>query len=43
MKRLLQAISGLAPWQKLVVAGMAILVFLTWLAICLVLTGYVGP
>ena len=43
MKKLLRAISGLAPWQKLVVGGMATLVLLTWLAICLILTGYVGP
>lgn len=42
MKGLLRAIGRLATWQKLVLGSMAILVLLTWLAVCLVLGSYGG-
>lgn len=42
MKRLLYAISRLSLWQKMVVGAMLALVLLTWLAVCLVLLGFVG-
>ena len=43
MRKWLQAIKKLAPWQKLVVAAMLVLILATWLAVCLVLAGVIGP
>lgn len=43
MKTLLQGLSRLATWQKIAVAAMALLVGLTWLAVCLILLGVIGP
>jgi hypothetical protein len=43
MKKLFQAIRQLALWQKAVVGAMLVLILLTWLALCLVLTGYLVP
>jgi hypothetical protein len=43
MKKLFQAIRQLAMWQKAVAGAMLVLIVLTWLAVCLVLTGYLGP
>jgi hypothetical protein len=43
MRSFFQAIKRLALWQKLAIGIMIILILLTWLAICLFLTGYWGP
>lgn len=43
MKNLLRAIGRLKVWQRLLLAAMFLLVLLTWLAVCLILTGYLGP
>ena len=43
MRMLLRAIGQLAWWQKLIVGAMLALIALTWLAVCLVLMGYLGP
>lgn len=43
MKQYLDAFRRLAPWQKIVAAAMLFVIVLTWLAVCLVLTGVVGP
>jgi hypothetical protein len=41
MKILLQSFGRLAPWQKLVVIVLLLIVVLTWLGVCLVLGSYV--
>ncbi len=43
MRNLQRAIGQLAGWQKLLLVSMLVLIALTWLAVCLVLTGYLGP
>jgi len=43
MEKWLQVISRLALWQKLVVAAMVLVIVVTWLAVCLVLVGIIGP
>lgn len=43
MGKWLQVIKKLAPWQKLVVAGMLVLILMTWSATCLILAGVIGP
>jgi hypothetical protein len=43
MRNLPRAIKAFAPWQKIAVAVLVSLIVLTWLAVCLVLTGYLGP
>ena len=43
MRMLLRTIGQLAWWQKLIVGAMLVLIALTWLAVCLVLMGYLGP
>ncbi len=40
MRNLLEAIRRLAGWQKLIVGLMVSIVVLTWLAVCLILAGY---
>jgi hypothetical protein len=42
MKKLFRAIRQLALWQQVVVGAMLVLILLTWLALCLVLAGYLG-
>jgi hypothetical protein len=43
MKQLIRAI-GRFPWQrKLMVGIMVLLIILTWLAVCLILTGVLSP
>jgi hypothetical protein len=43
VKKLLNAISRFSRPQKLAVAALLLLIMLTWAAVCLVLTGYIGP
>ena len=43
MNKLLHGLSKLATWQKIAVAAMAAVVVLTWLAVCLILLGVLGP
>lgn len=43
MRELLHAVLQLPLWQKLVVSAMVALILVTWLAVCLILTGYIGP
>jgi hypothetical protein len=43
MKQFLRAVGQLAPWQKVVIGAMGGLILLTWLAVCLVLTGFLAP
>jgi hypothetical protein len=43
MNKVLRGLSQLATWKKIVVGGMAALVVLTWLAVCLILLGVIGP
>ena len=41
MRNLMRAIRGFTWWQKLAVAAMVVFIVLTWLAVCLVLTGVI--
>ncbi len=43
MRNLLRGIGQLARWQKLVAGVLIALILLTWLAICLILTGVLAP
>lgn len=43
MSEFLQAIAGLSPGKKVVVIALVTLVALTWLAVCLVVVGVIGP
>jgi hypothetical protein len=43
MKNLLHAIGRLKIWQQALLGAMLLVVLLTWLAVCLVLTGALGP
>ena len=43
MKNLLRAISRLKVWQQSLLAALILVVMLTWLAVCLILAGYLGP
>ena len=43
MKNLLRAIGHLRIWQQALLGAMLLVVRLTWLAVCLVLTGTLGP
>ena len=43
MKGYMRAISGMPRRQKLALAAIALLVVLTWMAVCLVVVGVVGP
>ena len=43
MRKRFQSVMQLALWQKLVIGAMLLLILLTWLAICLVITGFFGP
>ena len=43
MRNLLRIIGRLAGWQKLVLVAMLVLIALTWLAVCLILTGDLSP
>jgi hypothetical protein len=42
MMNLLQIIRKLAPWQKIIVVAMLILIVMTWLAVCLILGSYLS-
>jgi hypothetical protein len=42
MRKLLNAVLQLPWWQKIVVGAMVALILVTWLAVCLILTGYIG-
>lgn len=42
MRHVLHSIRQLALWQKAVLGIMILIILLTWLALCLVLTGYWG-
>lgn len=43
MRNLLRRVSRLVLWKKLILGATVILILLTWLAVCLVLTGYLVP
>ena len=43
MKRYLDAFRRLSLWQKTIVLVLLAIVLLTWLAVCLILLGVVGP
>ena len=43
MKKLMSTVRQFAWWQRLVIVAMIVLVLLTWLAVGLVLTGYLAP
>jgi hypothetical protein len=43
MRRLLQGIGMLNRRQKLVLSLLLALILLTWLAVCLIVTGVLGP
>lgn len=43
IRNLLKAFQQFAGWQKLVIGLMVIIIVLTWLAVCLVLAGYLLP
>jgi hypothetical protein len=43
MSDLLQAITKLSPGKRLAAGAMVALVLLTWIAVCLVLVGVIGP
>ncbi len=43
MKALIDAIRRFSWQKKLVTAGLILLIVLTWLAVCLILTGVLAP
>jgi hypothetical protein len=43
MRRLLRAIKSLALWQQITIGAIVLLILLTWFAVFLVITGYLGP
>jgi hypothetical protein len=43
MRRLWNALRGLAGWQSAVIVALVLLVLLTWLAVGLLLTGAITP
>jgi len=43
MNELFTAVGRFSRRQKLVVAAMAVIIVLTWLAVCLILTGVLAP
>lgn len=43
MRALLRAFSQFSPRQKLFVGALLVLILVTWIAVCLVLTGVLGP
>jgi hypothetical protein len=43
MRNLPRAFKAFRPAQKAVVVALLVLVLLTWLAVCLVFTGTLGP
>ncbi len=43
MRGYARAISGMSRRQKLALAAIVLLVVLTWMAVCLVVVGVIGP
>jgi len=43
MKEILGAVRQFSRRQKIVVAAMAVIIVLTWFAVCLILTGVLAP
>jgi type II secretory pathway component PulM len=43
MRQILEYLQQLSPRRRLALVALAALVCLTWLTVCLVLTGVVGP
>jgi hypothetical protein len=43
MAKYLRAVRKLALWQQIALGAMLLLVVLTWIAVCLILTGAISP